>query len=181
MTVEHKPTTKRTLYLLGCCIDGLEIALNMVIEASVINKTYTHLGVEKGFDYMLYEENFGCSKYIMDEIHYIVDLLPDSEESKRIRENNRRELSLLNFVRFELKKSLNGMVQNKSKLEAALSMYDALSQLNLDEEGFRYKFTIEDHILNLMDISDATTGFLQPAIKKAFEIRKYRIAKLQEV
>ena len=38
------------------------------------------------------------------------------------------------------------MAVNKNKLETGLLMLEALSQLNLDEEGFRYKFSIEDHI-----------------------------------
>ncbi|GAA5141134.1 hypothetical protein [Thalassotalea piscium] len=181
MSEEHQPTVKRSLYLLNSCIEGFEIAIDMVSQAKAIDKTYTYLEAEKGLDYKLHKESFGCAKYIMDEMHKLIDVLPDGEESKKVREKEKSGLALLDFVSSELKKFLCRIISSRNGLEASLSMHEALSQLNLDEDGFRYKFFIEDHIMNVMAANDGITEYIHPVIIKAFKIRKYRIGKLQEL
>lgn len=173
-------TPQRSLSLLDSCIDGLQISIDMVSKAAAVSATYNYLNAEKGFDYKLHEESFGCAKYIMEQLHELIDALPDEEGTKKARKKNRTELAPLDFVGGELKKSLSGMVVSKNQLEASISMYEALTQLNLDEGGYRYKFAIEDRIVNLMNISDSITEFLTPVIVRAFKIRKSRINKLKE-
>ncbi|OED61049.1 hypothetical protein A165_16350 [Vibrio tasmaniensis ZS-17] len=173
-------TPQRSLSLLNSCIDGLQISIDMVSKAAAVSTTYSYLKAEKGFDYKLHEESFGCAKYIMDQLHELIDAIPGDENAKKTREKNRIKLTPLDFVEGELKKTLSGMITSKNQLEASISMYEALSQLNLDEGGYRYKFAIEERIVDLMNISDSITEFLTPVIVKAFKIRRSRINKLKQ-
>lgn len=173
-------TPQRSLALLNSCIEGLQIAIEMVSKASAVSQTYHYLNADKGIDYQLHEESFNCANYIMKKLHELIDSQPDGEETKKQREQNRTNCAPLDFVGNELKKSLRGMVVSKNQLETSISMYEALSQLNLDEGGYRYKFAIEDRIVKLMTISDSITEFLKPVIIRAFKIRKSRISELNE-
>lgn len=176
MSHEQKPSPERSIDLLNDCISGLEIAVDMVSKAIAINSTYSYLDAEKGLDFKLHEESFMCARYIMEEIHKA----DQSEESKNEREDRKREFTPPEFVRKELRKYIQNMTVNRNNLETSISMHNALSQLNLDEEGFRYKFSIEDHLANLMAISDILSAHIKPTITKAFQARKSRRSRLIE-
>ncbi|WP_076408087.1 hypothetical protein [Shewanella sp. UCD-KL12] len=177
--MKTKKEIQHSLLLIDSCIRGLHIAIDMVSKADAVIRTYNHLGVDKGSDYSKHEDSLLCAKYIMDQLHEFADNLPDAEEGKKEREERRASMAVTRFVSSELKRTLSGITTTKSQLEVSTSMYEALSQLNLDEDGYRYKFAIEGHITTNVGISDAIGEFLEPLITKAFKIRKARLDKIE--